>query len=225
MKIRLLIVILGFAMCGNGAAFASNWCTPTKTPSINVRVSSDPVSYNFSQSEKNLNKFNVSTINPYGENVITDVGGLMKGGIKTQQKMSFGTITNQKTNQVCLWHDQIDVTLHINPTIYVASDFKRGTCMHNSILEHEHKHVMVDREIVNKYASLIGKALQGDVNRYNVFGPYNANQQNQALEMVKTRMQTILTNHTTAMSNERRKRQQAVDSLAEYERVNKSCPK
>ncbi|OFW88119.1 MAG: hypothetical protein A3B66_05190 [Alphaproteobacteria bacterium RIFCSPHIGHO2_02_FULL_46_13] len=217
-------VILTMAFCGlSRSAQADNWCNPTKAPTINIKTSTDQISYNFSLSEKQLNSFETSTVSPYASNIITDVGGLMKGGIETQQRMSFQTMTNQRTQQVCFWHDTIEVMLHIKPTIFIASEFPQGTCMHNSIMGHEQKHIQVDREIVNKYAALIGQALQNDVSRYRVFGPFPASNQDAALEQVKTRMQNILRQYSNQMSAERKARQQQVDNLAEYERVNKSC--
>lgn len=202
---------------------AENWCVPDTAPSITVRTSTDQITYDFSLSEKQLNGFNISTVSPYASNVITDVGGLMKGGIETQQRMSFGTVTNPNINQVCIWHDKIDVLIHIKPTIYIANEFPEGSCMHNSIMGHEQKHITVDREIVNKYAALIGQALQNDVSQYRVFGPVPASNQEATLSMVKTRLQTILKQYTNLMSQERKARQQQVDNLQEYERVNKSC--
>ena len=209
------------------ATFASDnqWCKPNTSPKINVHTSTDQVLYNFTLSEKQLDTFSVSTVNPYASNIITDVGGLMKGGIQTQQRMSFGTLINRETNQICYWHDNMDVYMHIKPTIYVANNFPKGSCMHNAILEHEHKHVVLDREIVNKYAALIGQAMKSDINQYHVFGPVPLSQQNVLQGQIKQRMQTILTNYTTQMSTERRKRQQQIDSLQEYERVNNLCPK
>ncbi len=202
-----------------------NWCAPNSAPIINVHTSTDQVFYNFTLSEKQLNGFSVSTVNPYASNIITDVGGLMKGGIQTQQKMSFGTMTNPNVGQVCYWHSDMDIYLHIKPTIYVASDFPKGSCMHAAILEHEHKHVIVDREIVNKYAALIGQALREDIHRYRIFGPVPISQEQALAAQMKQRMQTILTSYTTQMATERRKRQQQIDSLSEYERVNNLCPK
>lgn len=220
----LNFALLNIFLCaGIPNAFADNWCSPQKAPTISIRTSTDQITYDFSKSEKQLNNFNISTVSPYASNVITDVGGLMKGGIETQQRMSFGTILNPNTQQVCIWHDNLDVLIHIKPTIYIASEFPQGTCMHNSIMGHEQKHITVDREIVNKYAGLIGQAFHDDIAKYRLFGPVPASQQEATLKMIKQRMNAILTNYTTQMSNERKKRQQAVDNLQEYERVNKSC--
>ncbi len=219
-----LSIILPLAFLGvQQSAQADNWCNPPTAPSINIRTSTDQIGYDFSKSEKQLNNFNITTVNPYASNVITDVGGLMKGGIETQQKMSFGTMTNGRTNQMCFWHDSIDILLHIKPTIFIANEFPPGTCMHDSIMGHEQKHIQVDREIVNKYAAIIGEAFQNDVRQYRVFGPFPVSNQQAALEQVKTRLQNLLRYYTNQMSAERKTRQQQIDNLAEYERVNKSC--
>lgn len=220
----LPLVILTLAVCGvSQSARAENWCKATKAPSITIRTSTDQINYDFSRSEKQLNNFSITTVSPYASNIITDVGGLMKGGIETQQRMSFGTLTNSQSRQICIWHDSIDVMLHIKPTIYIANEFPPGTCMHDSIMGHEQKHIQVDREIVNKYAALIGQALRNDVAQYAVFGPFPVSNQQAALEQIKSRMQNILRQYTNQMSAERKSRQQQIDNLSEYERVNKSC--
>lgn len=226
MKTGICILFFLFLLmpCASFAA-DNNWCKAGAAPRINIHTSTDDVSYDFTRSKKQLDTFDVSTVNPYASNVITDVGGLMKGGIQTQQKMTFGTLTNPQTRQICYWHNNMDVYIHIKPTIYVASDFPQGSCMHNAILEHERKHLVVDREIVNKYAALIGQAMRDDITKYNLFGPVPLSQQDALQNQIKQRMQNILKNYTTQMSAERRKRQQQIDNLQEYERVNNLCPK
>lgn len=221
----LLSILAGYMIWyPAAAALADEWCVPTTAPSITVRPSTDEISYNFSLSEKQLDHFDITTVSPYANNIITDVGGLMKGGIETRQKMNFGILTNQTTGQVCFWHDSIDVLIHIKPTIYVASEFPEGSCMHNAILEHEQKHVTVDREIVNKYAQLIGKALEAEISRYRIYGPVSLSQQPALESQLKTRIQSLIGAYTAQMSEERRNRQQQIDNLEEYERVNHVCP-
>ena len=223
MKFTRFCLMTGLCALSTGSALADNWCRPSAAPRVNIKTSTDHISYDFTQSEKQLNAADISTVSPYGKDVITDVGGLMKGGIETQQQMSFKTITNYQTNQICIFYDQIDVTLHIRPTILIAKEFPKGTCMHNSIMGHEYKHVSVDREIVNKYANLVGQGLKKELSITPILGPYPAAQQSAALEQVKMRLKTLLKSYTDAMSSERRIRQQAVDNLQEYNRVNDAC--
>lgn len=217
-------ILAFFLTAGSESAVSEEWCKPSKPPSISIRTSTDQISYDFSKSEKQLNNFHITTKNPYANNVITDVGGVMKGGIEAQQKMSFGALKNQHTNQICFWYDSIDVLIHIKPTIFIASEFPPETCMHNAIMEHEQKHIQVDREIVNKYAALIGNAFKEDLTKYSVFGPFPLSNEQAMIEGIKSRMQNILKYYTNQMSTERQSRQQEIDTLSEYQRVNKSCP-
>lgn len=205
-------------------AAAADWCAPPKAPRISIHPTTDNISYDFSLSEKELNQFDVSTVNPYGGNVITDVGGLMKGGIQTQQESTFGNMTNYGTQEICYWHDSINVTIHIHPIVYVAREFPEGSCMHNAILAHEHQHVVIDREIVNKYANLIGQSLQQEVAHYPIYGPAPLSQKETVYAQMKDRVQSIITTYTQQMSAERQQRQQALDNISEYERVNHLCP-
>lgn len=224
MRKVILSAVLMFSLFLPRIALAEgDWCAPGKTPIINVHTSTDQVVYNFTLSKKQLDNFAVNTVNPYAAHIITDVGGLMKGGINAQQKMTFGTLTNPVTNEVCYWHDSMDIYLHIKPTVYIANDFPQGTCMHNAILEHENQHVSIDREIVNKYAAIIGDAIRNDITAYHTFGPVPISQQATLEAQIKLRMHKLLGHYTKQMSDERRQRQQAHDNINEYERVNNLC--
>lgn len=208
-----------------GQAIAASWCAPARAPNINIRPQTDQISYDFSLSEKQLNGFRVDTVNPYAGNVITDVGGLMKGGIETQQKMTFGTMTNRDTGQVCYWFDSVNVDIRITPTVYVARDFPKGSCMHNAILNHEHKHVIVDREMVNKYGAIMGQEISRELMQRRIYGPVSLAQENQMAAQMKGRMAQIMNTVNAQMSAERKARQQKIDSLAEYESINHMCKK
>lgn len=200
-----------------------NWCRSDSPPKIEIKTSTDQVSWDFSKSEKQLNSFNIDTVNPYGKSVITDVGGLMQGGIYLQEGWRFGMLTNTTLGQICYWYDTLTITLHIRPTIFIASEFPQGTCKHNAIREHELKHIQVDREIVNKYAKIIGQALKDDIDKQSVFGPYHVSQSKEVEGFLKARVENVLKYYSALMDDERKRRQQLIDSLAEYERVNRLC--
>ncbi|HRK98158.1 MAG: hypothetical protein KDJ26_04045 [Alphaproteobacteria bacterium] len=217
--ILIFILLLGISI----PVYADDWCKNVQSPQINVKTSTDNISYDFSKSEKELNGFSVDTVNPYGHDVITDVGGLMRGGISLSQSMSYGTLTNSLSKEICYWYTNINVTLHIFPTIYVANEFPKGTCKHNAILAHEHRHVIIDREIVNKYALVVGQALKEEMRRGHVYGPVPLSRQAELEKQLKKQMQAILTKYSEIINEERRSRQQALDNLQEYENVNTLC--
>lgn len=220
-------LVIGLLAGANSPARADlgqyGWCKAENAPVIEVKTSTDQVFWDYSKSEKDLNGFTIDTVNPYGKNVITDVGGLMQGGIVIGEQMSFRTITHNRMQQMCFWYDKVTVSLHIKPTIFIASEFPQNTCKHNAIKEHELKHIQVDREIVNKYAALVGAGVKQELDKQRVFGPYKVEQSKQVEAYMSGRVEAVIKYYNAMMEDERKRRQQLVDSLNEYERVNKLC--
>lgn len=222
-SVGALVAVLGLPLL-SPLAHADLACQPKSAPKINVRTSTTPVAYDFSKYEKDLNGFSVDTINPYGEGVSTDVGGLMRGGITVSHTVKYETSTDRLTRQMCYYYSQIDIVIHINPTVYVAREFPQGSCKHNAILQHENQHVIIDREVVNKYAQIIGQKVLADINRQSMFGPIQASGHAAMETYIADHMKQLVSTYTDQMNAERRQRQQAHDSMAEYERVNNMCP-
>ncbi len=215
--------ILIFLALLPGAARAASWCSPPSVPNVTVRTDTDRITWIYTKSEKELNRAEIDTVNPYGDNVITDVGGLMQGGIKMQEYMQFNTLTSRQLGQACMFYDRIDVTFHIFPTVYIAREHPKGGCMHDAIRDHELKHINADRRIVNKYATIVGRAIEAEIKRRNIYGPFPAGSLPAVQAQMKNRMEAILVQHNGAMDAERRRVQQQIDSLPEYERVNHLC--
>lgn len=200
-----------------------SWCQPKNQAKVSIKTDTDRITWVYNKSEKDLNSFNIDTKNPYGKEVITDVGGLMQGGIQMAETMRFSTLTHSGLNQVCMFYDAVEVSFHIFPTIYIASEFPQGSCMHNAIKQHELKHINTDRQIVNRYAQAVGQSIKAEIQRQNVYGPIDISQIKAMQALMKSKMENILLSYSAKMDAERRLLQQQIDSLAEYQRVNKSC--
>ncbi len=220
---HILIACLVFPAAAHAQSTYGDWCQARSVPKVNVVSDTDRINWVFDHSEKLLNRADIDTVNPYGDNVITDVGGLMQGGIKMAETMQFNSLTNPRTHESCMFYNSVNVSFHIFPTIYIASEHPPGTCMHNAIKQHELKHINTDREIVNKYSLLVGQAIKAEITRQNIYGPFPTSNMSAIQQQMKTHMEQILVGYSNAMDAERRKRQQQIDSLPEYERVNHLC--
>lgn len=202
-------------------------CRAQRAPVIQVSVRDSTVQYNHSKTKKELETLPVDTVSPYGAGVQTHIGGLMSGEVRISQNIRFIQETYPRAGKGCLYIDQINVKIHINPQIYIARDYKRGGCMYRAIMEHEKKHVAVDQKIVAKYSGLIKQALIAEVRAFPaaLAGPYAASELDKAQGMFQGRIQGLVNDFTQSMSAERRAEQQKVDSLEEYERVQAQCPR
>lgn len=218
----LLLACLFFAHSAH-AQSRPGWCEPDKRPQINIRPESRDVTYDFSKSIAQINQKQIDTKSPYSDDVISRAGGLMSGGIRTKQSFKIANKTQRRRNLACAWFDTITVKITIEPTIYVAREFDKGSCPRRAILEHERKHIRVDRDIVNKYAKKIGRAVKEYVDENRVYGPVRANRLRDLQQRMSDQLERLITKVSRRMQRERGQRQQAIDTRKEYERVREQC--
>ncbi len=205
-------------------AYAPIACVPRIPPKVSVIPSKSQVKYDFSKSRSDLQNFDIDTISPYGPEHKSHVGGLMSGSIQIGRSIGYMHETYKQVGKGCVHLKEIDVKIHIEPTIYIASEYKKGSCLYNEILKHEKKHVREDQLIVNKYAMKIGQALAKVMDDNGpVFGPYKIEELPAIQKNMNETLGTVIDSFNTKMNDERRVRQQAIDSRSEYDQVSERC--
>lgn len=225
MNMSFKTLILGMiSVAGMGAAQAQadvSFCQPDRSATVRVALLAPTPRSDFSKNMEQLEKFHIDTVNPYGAKVDSHVGGLTSGSIKVEQKMSISGAT--KLGQTCLWPDHIDVMVRLDQVVYIAKEYKQGTCMNAAVWEHEHKHVRVDREIINKYRPIFEQQVRASVTQMGVTGPFETVHQKAYQDQMMAGVSAAISVVTKKMEDERNKRQQDVDTLEEYERVSHVC--
>lgn len=199
-------------------------CQLKKTPEITVTAADTTVRYDHSRSQAQLDAMEHDTVSPYAGNVQTHVGGLMAGEVSIAQNVRIMQETYPRFNFGCLYFDTVRVTITIKPTIYIAKEYKKDGCMYRAIREHERKHIAVDQQIVAKYKPRITDAVYGAVRELGAaHGPMKISTITAAQDRLQTHVQGVVRAFSGEMSAERRARQQEVDTLDEYERVQDKC--
>lgn len=216
-------IFAGGLMILTGGMAAPVTCPAKEAGKVNIIWSSDAVKYDFSHSQAQLDRMEIDTENPYDRSVKTHVGGLMSGGINVRSSIQVATLTYPRSRVVCQWIDKIDVTVAIDPTIYIAREHEKGSCKHRTILDHEMKHVYVDREIVKQYAPVIKDYLEQSILKVGIVGPKPERRAKEFHKKIVDYMDARLEDVTDRLYADRRDRQQAVDSLEEYKRVSELC--
>lgn len=195
---------------------------PTK---INVIPRTEKVTYDSSQSLKQLQTYNTDTVDPYAFHGQTITRAFMKGKIGLEQKVRLGQSTFMRGNAACVWYDTITVEIHIEPQIVIAKEIYNDSCLRKAVLGHELKHVRVDREIVNKYAKSIGKKLMKELKtRGFEAGPFDPMRTEEVGNKMQRVVSQILELEYRKLGIERQELQRDVDSLKEYESVDDKCP-
>ena len=208
------------------AASSKTLCKMPKPTEINVTPSTQEVKFDYSKTLAQLQGQHVDTINPYDFTGIAETQGFMSGRIKFQPEVKLNYKHYPLYGAVCIWYESIDVKFEIDPSITIAKEIYEDRCMRKAVKDHEMKHVMADRKVVNKYSKIMGKKIyDGLKQRGFMAGPVKAEYAKQIAERMQDTVFQIVTHEYKKMDLERQDMQQAIDSLEEYERVNSQCPK
>ncbi len=200
-------------------------CSVPEAPAIKIVPVTAPIKYDFSKSEEQLTNMPSNTISPYALNADTVTRGLRHDQPKINLKMEWGIQEYPATEVFCMWYHSITINIKLSPIIYVAKEYGKSECQ-KAVLEHERKHVAVDRDVINRHAMDIGKTLQDAVNKVGAIGPYQGkNKQDDVQKMLSKYIEGAFDSESLLLQEDMRKSQAAVDSLDEYERVNAICRK
>jgi hypothetical protein len=212
-----LILVSGAAGGDSGMT-----CSVKTTPAVKVTVETDQIDYDFTKSAQHLSSIKNDTVSPYAPGTDTVSGGLREDHPQTRAAISWSLEYNPDSNIGCMWYDKVEITVRLDPKIYVAKEFNVGNCR-EAILAHERRHVSVDREVMNKYASNMGRAVQKAIDQAGAMGPFNMNDQKKMQDLSSQHIENAMKPQRLAMEKEMRTKQAQVDSLAEYERVSAYC--
>lgn len=200
-------------------------CKLKKAPQITVAATAVKTVINEKLSVKELSKKDSDTISPYAPGTVTITEGLTDGVIRMSAQTMFQIESYPKLNSVCLYVDKVNVKFEVEPSVYIASDYKKGSCQYKAVMEHEQKHVKVDRVVVNKYSNIISRAVDNTMKHVGYAqGPYDLDQLPALKNQIGGIINSVVGQYYENMNLERRAMQQGVDSLEEYTRVDKLCP-
>ena len=202
-----------------------NPCPLVKTTQINVKPATEDVHYDSSKTLAQLQGTHIDTINPYDFSGVTSLQGFMKGNIAIKQNIRIGRQFQPALGAYCLWYDTIGVDIQISPTIVIAKEVYNDPCLRPVTIEHELRHVNVDRQIVNKYAKIIGQKIYAALQERGFRAHPVPEEYVQSMnERMGTVVAQVIKLENDKMQLERLETQRAVDSWQEYERMSKLCP-
>lgn len=206
---------------GAGAA-----CGDLPRTAINVTPSASETKLVTARDLEQLQDIETDTVDPYGIHANTLTQGLMKGLVSIQPQITMDYKQLPGRNEVCIWYESIDIKIHIDPEIHIAQEVYNDRCMRNAVVEHENKHVTVDRRIVNQYARRIGQVINGTLTKEGFSdGPMSFAQAERRVKEMQILVVDLVRELHDEMQATRRVEQQKIDTLEEYEYVSKKCPR
>ena len=190
---------------------------------IHVTLETPEPTINHDKTRDALRDFSVSTKSPYGENNSTHVNGLMRGPVELKTNMTIAWQSDGQHQQNCFWYRTINLTLRLKPTIYVAKEIPEGTCYYNAIIEHEMKHVEVDRGLIRDYQNILYDKVEDFVQQNGTIDHSPVGNEEIAQKKLMKNMENVVRDIHGHMRDERIDRQAKIDTLQEYNRVSEQC--
>jgi hypothetical protein len=210
---------------GTSCAWAQQTCAiPKEPPNMRVDIDATQPSIDHLHERAQLKQFQIDTVSPYGPEAKVHINGLMRGAITVETQMNIAWQRSQDGENNCYWFNDVHVTLKLNPTIYIAAEIPEPTCMYHAVLQHEYKHYDVDLNIAKDYQLVLQEELERFLQQSGVIGPFPQQLQDAPKQELVKRLDALMQSVNDRMKFDRMKRQSMVDTLAEYERVMRSCP-
>ncbi|MBI4030193.1 MAG: hypothetical protein HY370_00800, partial [Proteobacteria bacterium] len=206
-------------------ARAGDRCPAAAPPEVEVKTAEAPVSFDVTRSRDELASLDIDTVSPWPSQYHASVGGLMRGKIAADHRIAFRSNMDGAKKKGCVQFLKIEVTLRMDPKIFVAREIARNSCLFQEVFGHEAKHIDADRALIEKYARQIRDGLRmATMETADYTSPVVPAM---AMESVRKRMEEgigrALGVMFEKMMRERAQRQQAIDNIDEYSRVSGSC--
>lgn len=223
---RLLVLIIAFIAClqPQTAGAAANLCGHPRAPEVMVHIAAASPAFNTKLDSRTLARLPNDTLSgPPPAGVMT--AGSMQGKIASDHKITFGRATNRAQGLTCIWIDRIDITLRIDPKIYLAHELHSDVCRFGAVFGHEAEHAAADAALVESYRTKIrdGLILAFGTRSDYVSGPVSLTQVGRMESNVHQNVTDTVSALFATMMRDRAARQQHIDSLAEYSRLSSRC--
>jgi len=198
-------------------------CPAAPMPEVTLERAEDPVEYDFLRNRSDLNQMGAKILAASRAGSTMYVGGLTNGTIQSDMSTDLQTLMRPATDSACLWIANIHIKLHYKPIVYVSREFTVGSCYRAAVLEHEHKHVVMDETLMGSFGAQLQQAIQMAAQTDGHLGPIRQ----EDLPDVSRKIQAVLEHKLNEMmdqlSTEREVKQTQIDTPEEYRRVQALC--
>ncbi len=217
--------MLGFDPMTLPAAYllaAAAACPGAAAPIVHMDFVVTPAIQRNDLSSQNLGAFHISTTFSHSNRETWAVGGLTLSDFDPSYLIDFNLATNAD-GASCVSISTVQITVKYAPTIYVASEFKPGTCRFDSTLQHEARHVNTDIITFNELLPQLRQAVEDAAVAVGSVGPVAADQLIPARDKMVDRIKAALEAKAAEVEQLRFNRQQMIDTRQEYLRLSNLC--
>ncbi len=220
-----ILVLLTILMAACPARAGNFTCPEPAKPEIAVSVDIATPRFDFSLDRAALNQKFAGIPLPSPDIYHLEINSVMTGPLTANHTARLTQRIHPGSARACVGFDRIAVTLEMRPVIYIASEFRRRECEYKAFLEHELKHVAMDRDILDDYAARMKDGLMFAFaeNRDRMIGPIPASLAAEARKALQDHIQGSIENLLRMTVQGRMDRQREIDTYYEYARLSNAC--
>lgn len=193
-------------------------CPPKQTE---IRISQDvrPPRIDLSKTQDQLKTMKVA--DPVTNDLkFADTIGITDATISVDSEIRT-TSAGPANGPVCVWPSIVSIKLSTAPTIYV--DVSHGACRQAAAMEHEMRHVAIDRELIARFLPIFRARVTRMTEAIGSVAAPSNDDLSSVRERIEEKINAMLAVTYDSMAAERGLLQQAQDSPQEYRRISNAC--
>lgn len=193
-------------------------------PVININTSVAEPRFDYKLNQKALENFKGNAQISADSIYDLTINAMSTGHMQVKHDLKYVTQTTPD-KQACVQVSQININIHIDPVIYIATELRSEACEYKEYLLHELKHVEVDKLLIEDYKAVIQRNMNfafPAASDYSV-GPVPPSLSKDARKKLYDSIGGALEATIGSMMRERAERQRAIDSAGEYMRLSFIC--
>lgn len=222
--LALFAAVLSVAVSLPGAADAAQGCPRANgaPATVTVNVMDGGLSYNFTRSSAEIAALGAQGgMHAHGHNVA--VRGLTTTAFRSGFSVSV-SYQQSRGGGVCVRPVALRADLGYDPTtIYVQRDYPDGSCQRTVVLDHEHGHVRINREVFAQHLPYMRAALEQAAN--DAAYPVWAQDIESGTAIVTAAINASLRAQSLAFQNRRDQMHAVLDSPESYRATQNACPR
>ena len=203
-------------------ASAQGYCPLPQIPTVEIALDIRPPHIDTTQGFARLTAIPNDT--RLGLSHDNKVGGLTMGDIIASTQAQFGQHVDYFTGDTCIWVQDLHVLLTLEPVVFIARELPRGSCRQREMLKHEQKHVALDRQILQQSQKPVADNLRLALQRLGAVGPVSPSLARDVQHDLVAQVNQLINAELQRIEQLRNERQQAIDTPAEYARLDAACP-
>ena len=149
--------------------------------------------------------------------------GVTRGKITMETSILFRSQSNM-LGRYCLWQAEVTINVSYRPEVYIAKEYKPGSCRYAQTKVHELRHVEVDKGVMKELLPELKKVVSARAAKIGTRGPFDDTQREAAKSILLHSMQDAVSAELDRIESVRSMRQQVIDTPAEYTRLSRACP-